>query len=686
MPRCGVFAHRFLWVAPIAALAACKPSPEGPLARSPEPDPPAGPPICEGAAPFQRAERRFPELVSSPYHTCALWGSGRVACWGANDYRQLGDGTWENRLLPTPVLGISDAVDVAVSEGGTCVARRGGAVACWGSPWSPDPAEVPGLRGAVQVAAWKGTACGVVQDGRVVCAGAMDGDGYERTAVGPFELPGVRDAIDVAMGDGGICVLHACGRVSCGPRTWTLVNGKRRLAAPTAIGGLDDARQIVMASYINTSQYERACALRAGGRVTCFSHGAGVASPPEQLGDAAGFVGLGGGQGICAFDASGRASCFGPAISTGDSSPAREIPDQTPLANPVSIAHGGASRCAGLASDEIVCWGHSLGGTTDEILVPLPPAKGIDAAQVSVGRHHTCITRANGDVGCWGPVQLVTMAGDYSPSGYTYMAGQPIAGLHQMAEVAAGDGFVCGRTRAGEIFCFGRNDKGQLGDGPRVEDRQLPTPVEGILDAVSIVAAPAYACALRAGGEVRCWGDHPLSGRLGTKPAAVPELAGAAEIAAGDRHLCGRLSSGRVACVGGKAYLDPEAARDAVQLAAGAVHTCARMKSGHVACWGASGSAATPGDLPEPAVDIAAGGDETCAVLASGRVTCWGRPTLADPWLFVKDAKRVVTSGTHTCVLRKTGEIACWGSSTDGKLGDATIEVRYAPTEIPHSP
>jgi alpha-tubulin suppressor-like RCC1 family protein len=270
--------------------------------------------------------------------------------------------------------------------------------------------------------------------------------------------------------------------------------------------------------------------------------------------------------------------------------------------------------------------------------------------------------------------------------GYTYMAGQPITGLHLIAEVAAGDGFVCARTRPGEVFCFGRNDKGQLGDGPLLEDRLLPTPIEGILDAVSLVAAATYACALRPGGEVRCWGAHPLSKRLGTNPAVIPELAGAVELAAGDHHACARLPAGRMACIGAVPAPDQERARDVVQIAAGAAHTCARLATGHVSCWGAAGAAVPTADLEEAAVDIAAGGDETCAVLASGRVTCWGVSPHVAAWLSVKDAKRVVTSGTRACVLRKSGEVACWGSSAHGALGDGPREVRYPPTEVPSAP
>ncbi len=607
-----------------------------------------------------------------------------MACWGQNADRELGDGTWDNHPRPLFVPGIVDAIDLSVFEYGTCVARRGGPAMCWGSPWGPGPVEVAGLHDVTRISAWKGTACGIRRDHSVVCAGSADGDGESRVAVGPFELPGIHDAVDLGVSSSAVCVLHACGRVSCGARYWIPAEGgkgPRTLKPLSPVGGVDDARQLVMASYINSIQYERACVLRANGRVSCWSPTSGVARAPEPLGDDSDFVGLGGGQGICAFNAAGRTKCFGPTLVIRENVSDPELPDEATLEYPMSVTSGGAFRCAALASEKIACWGRELGGITDELLVPMPVGKLKDAAQVSVGRFHTCVTRTNGEVGCFGPVQSVTVGGDDGSGGYSYSYGQTMAGLHFMAEVAAGDGFYCARTKAGEVFCAGRNDKGQLGDGPRREDRQLPTPIVGVLDATSVVAAPTYACALREKGEVDCWGGHPLSDRLGVRPAPIPELAGAVELAAGDHHTCARLPGGRITCIGAAPALSRDGSPDIVQIVAGAKHTCVLLKSGHVACAGAPDPVIE--DLPEPAVFIAAGGDETCAVTMSGRVSCWGGKSVAAPWLLVTKAKRVATTGKHACALLQSGELLCWGESGNGVLGQGPSDVRYPPTWVP---
>lgn len=73
-------------------------------------------------------------------HTCALLVSGRIKCWGDNQYGQLGYGDTINRLEPPPpdlfvplsILGES-AEQIVASERNTCLRTNTGKVSCWGS-------------------------------------------------------------------------------------------------------------------------------------------------------------------------------------------------------------------------------------------------------------------------------------------------------------------------------------------------------------------------------------------------------------------------------------------------------------------------------------------------------------------------------------------------------------------------
>ena len=65
----------------------------------------------------------------------------------------------------------------------------------------------------------------------------------------------------------------------------------------------------------------------------------------------------------------------------------------------------------------------------------------------------------------------------------------------------------------GTVACWGRNQKGQLGDGTTV-DRSAPVTVAGLGDVAALAAGRYHACAVLGDGTVRCWGNN-FSGQLG---------------------------------------------------------------------------------------------------------------------------------------------------------------------------
>jgi alpha-tubulin suppressor-like RCC1 family protein len=78
--------------------------------------------------------------------------------------------------------------------------------------------------------------------------------------------------------------------------------------------------------------------------------------------------------------------------------------------------------------------------------------------------------------------------------------------------VAAGGSHSCALRTSGALVCWGRNDRGQLGDGTIVE-RHAPV-ATGLTDVVLADAGGSHTCALRATGQVVCWGSN-ASGQLG---------------------------------------------------------------------------------------------------------------------------------------------------------------------------
>ncbi|MBT8335274.1 MAG: hypothetical protein KJO11_01640, partial [Gemmatimonadetes bacterium] len=54
----------------------------------------------------------------------------------------------------------------------------------------------------------------------------------------------------------------------------------------------------------------------------------------------------------------------------------------------------------------------------------------------------------------------------------------PVAGDIRFTSILGGGGITCGRSDQGELWCWGFNQSGQLGDGTR-NNRSLPTRVGG---------------------------------------------------------------------------------------------------------------------------------------------------------------------------------------------------------------
>lgn len=73
------------------------------------------------------------KMRSGSRHNCAILTSGEIKCWGLNESGQLGDGTEEDSYTPVTVVGIDDAVDVALRDDFTCAILEDGSIQCWGN-------------------------------------------------------------------------------------------------------------------------------------------------------------------------------------------------------------------------------------------------------------------------------------------------------------------------------------------------------------------------------------------------------------------------------------------------------------------------------------------------------------------------------------------------------------------------
>lgn len=276
-------------------------------------------------------------------------------------------------------------------------------------------------------------------------------------------------------------------------------------------------------------------------------------------------------------------------------------------------------------------------------------------------------------------------------------------------EVVLGESHACGRTPTGLVACWGRNDRGQLGDGT-FDPSRYPRVVDGLMDVVALSAGTVHTCAIKRDRSVVCWGDNQ-SGQLGAGtmdayPAAVEVqgLGPVLTVSAGDTHTCAVTTSQQVSCWGNNLYgqlgtpslravprpVPVPSLSGATDVAAGYGHTCAVGPELPVTCWGDSSHGElgrTPDEkgrplLPAPvdppipgARAVEARGTQSCA-LTDGGVVCWGQAPLDEvpkpvPELVLPRHHLVQLSlgWGHACALTGGREAVCFGDDRLGALG-----------------
>jgi alpha-tubulin suppressor-like RCC1 family protein len=261
-------------------------------------------------------------------------------------------------------------------------------------------------------------------------------------------------------------------------------------------------------------------------------------------------------QHSCGLRADGRIDCWGGngqgQLGLGDT---LERDEPTVLRSDVdfkAIACGGEQTCAIGEDDRLYCWGDNFegqGGQNDaagspDLLVPtrvdLPPG----IAQVSVGQGHVCALSSTGTIYCWGR-NTKAQLGLGRGAELQIRKPTPHAGGATYAAVAAAQVHSCAVRKDRRLFCWGDSVDGLLGLGPDASGLVYdPTQVGSFTDYQSVQANWFHSCALRAGGALWCWGRNQ-EGQLGLgdltlrdQPTLVSGLEGVGSLAVGHFHTC----------------------------------------------------------------------------------------------------------------------------------------------------
>lgn len=211
-------------------------------------------------------------VAAADQHTCAVTDEGRVMCWGANDSGQLMRSPAEPSTVPIEVKvrdakgkRLQHAVSVAAGGQHSCALFQSGAVQCWGRN-----TILTGANGATAIAAGATHSCALGKSGEASCWGengfgqlgqSYSGDSRVPVPVGP--LGGDTPFVSITASGYYTCATAAAGSIACwglndmSPKT---TNDGRAQWLPE-LG--DGVRQVVING-------DYACAVRSDWTVACW--------------------------------------------------------------------------------------------------------------------------------------------------------------------------------------------------------------------------------------------------------------------------------------------------------------------------------------------------------------------------------------------------------------------------------
>ncbi len=363
------------------------------------------------------------------------------------------------------------------------------------------------------------------------------------------------------------------------------------------------------------------------------------------------------------------------------------------------LAHDRTVQCAG--DNVLGQLGFGIAGVPSATRIQVRNSTGepiTDAVAIGAGREHACVIRAGGAVWCWGANDSGQLGNNVSlatpppprPAAVAVVKGDGTP-LTDIIEVGGGYDFTCARDAGGGVWCWGNNGNGTLGDGTTMS-RSTAAPVrEGgapLTGAIDLEVGAGVACARKADDAVWCWGRND-EGQLGDgtsidRPSPVM-LATTTSLALGNWHTCYLEAEGTIACFGWNGH-----ARLGIGTGAGysddADHT-AREKV-----------LSAPGGAPFTGAKQIVAGGVTCALMQDTGVTCWGdnhygqsgtgqgetvptRVRTADG-MPLTGVERLIVGYTHVCAIKAGGEVLCWGRNNDGDLGTGAFGNRGFPERI----
>lgn len=605
-------------------------------------------------------------VVTNTDHT--LW------CWGDNRFGQLGDGDTKMVFLPKQVDANTDWLMMSLGEHHSCGIRDddgNNSLWCWGQNTfnqlgaitATDPQVTPHKvddNSWASVSSAKKHSCAIRTDNSLWCWGTNSfgqlGNNTNIDSVVPIQVTTATDWQSVGTGS-----LHTCAAKLNGS-LWCWGNNAFGQLALEELSHQQLPQQIISDTIfkaVSTGEYHT-CAMDEDDLAHCWGLNtlgqigqdtlANTRLPrtynTEDWSDIAS-----GRDFSCGIKAEDDSLWCGGLNNNG------QLGDGTPLHRPspvlvktqgdaptrwASVSIGANQTCAIQEDETLWCWGanESFQLGHDDSLTPIEHgpnyfghwepneitvgATSFSWIEVSAGLHHSCALKRD-PTGftpwCWGNNTFGQLGNN------TRIAQAEPTQVSTNADwinISSNGGHSCGIRETSilplrrELYCWGRNNAGQVGNGSN-DDVLQPTRIGSDHDWISITTGAVHSCGIREISAIPqeralfCWGSNQI-GQLGFEnnqtnaivPTQVDESTNWGSVYAGEFSNCGTrlFNTPQVFCWGdnrdqqsslsftsiAEVPVIMAGAKRWIDIAVGASHTCALYKTalgqGEVQCWG----------------------------------------------------------------------------------------------------